>query len=120
MGENFARYQNENSFTEFLTRIGVGATQVAHLRDDEFTTMMDLIEFFQFSTINEITKFFYDINKAYATAGRRELRVKFPSRVILRLSGVIWYFAQCIYTFHTVPDLHSITGPQATSLGTLA
>ena len=120
MATILARYNTAASFQELLTRIGVSDRQQQHLTDDEFTTMKSVVEFFQFSDIKEITTYFEDVNKTYGNASRREARVRFPPRVIAKISGVIWYFVHCVYSLHTIPDVALITLDQSMELGRMA
>ena len=120
MATILARYNTAASFEALLTRIGVSERQRLHLTDDEFTTMMSIVEFFQFSDIKQITTYFDDVNKTYANSSRREARVRFPPRVIAKISGVIWYLVHCVYSLHTIPDIARITMDQTVELGRLA
>ena len=120
MANNIERFEDEAAFTALLGRLGIINNQATHITNDEFLTMKDIVEFFQYSTFKDIEKYFNEVNKTYGNASRQELRVRFSPRVISRFSGVIWYFVHGIYSFHTVPDVASVTQAFATQLGTLA
>ena len=120
MPTNLGRYTNADSFTTFLGVINLTARQIQHLTDDEFTTMKDMVDFFQFSNVKEITKYFEDVNKTYGNSTRRETRVRFSPKAVMKITGVIWYFVHSVYSFHTVPNIASITDVQSVELGRLA
>lgn len=120
MATNLGRYSNADAFTAHLGRINLTDRQIQHLTDDEFTTMKDMVDFFQFSDIKEITKYFDDVNKTYGNSSRRETRVRFSPKAIVKITGVVWYFVHSVYSFHTVPDIATITNEQAIELGRLA
>ena len=120
MATNVQRFEDRAAFSALLTRLGVADNQATHITNDEFLTMKDIVEFFQYSSFKDIEKYFNDVNKTYGTASRRELRVRFPPRVVTRFSGVIWYFVHGIYSFHTVPNIADVTRAFATEIGALA
>ena len=90
MANNIERFEDEAAFTALLGWLGIINNQATHITNDEFLTMKDIVEFFQYSTFKDIEKYFNEVNKTYGNASCQELRVRFSPRVISWFSGVIW------------------------------
>ena len=63
MANNIERFEDEAAFTALLGRLGIINNQATHITNDEFLTMKDIVEFFQFSTFKDIEKYFNEVNK---------------------------------------------------------
>jgi len=115
---NHGHYESRASFANLLIIMGVEANEQAHITLDGFNTLKDLVSYFELSTGTQIKKYFERINSTFGSSPPAR-RVYIPPRVIERLSGIIWYYAHCVYTFHSIPNIRLITAAKATSLGRL-
>ena len=113
---NVEHYDSSTSFTNLLTIMRVGENERLHLANDGFTKLRDIVEYFERSNGSQIKKYFEKINSTFGSSPATR-RVYFPPRVIQHLSGIIWYYTHCVYTFHSIPSLTQITVRKATSLG---
>ena len=113
---NVEHYANGASFTNLLAILGVAGNQATHLTNDGFVTLRDIVEFFERSSGSQIKKYFENINSTFGSSPPNH-RVYFTPRTIKQLSGIIWYYTHCVYTFHSIPSLTLITVPRATELG---
>lgn len=115
---NLEHYESAASFTNLLTIMGVGENEQAHMTLDGFRNLKDLVSYFELSTGTQIRKYFEKINSTFGSSPANR-RVYIPPRIIERLSGIIWYYAHCVYTFHSIPSITRITVDKAISLGRL-
>ena len=113
---NIEHFDSPASITNLLIMMRVGENERAHLVDDGFTRLRDVVEYFERSSGSQIKKYFEKINSTFGSSPATR-RVYFPPRVIQHLSGIIWYYTHCVYTFHSIPSLTQITVQRATSLG---
>jgi hypothetical protein len=113
---NIEHYDSPTSFTNLLAIMKVGENEQSHLADDGFIKLRDIVEYFERSNGSQIKKYFEKINSTFGSSPANR-RVYFPPRVIQHLSGIIWYYTHCVYTFHSIPSLTQITMRKATSLG---
>ena len=116
MADNVARFDNQADYTAMLTRIGVPVRERDHLVSDGFLTMKQITDYFQYSSVFEIEEYFKDINKTFGSRPRANDRVYFNPRVTKLLVASIWYFVHCVYSFHIMPDIDSLTLAKATQL----
>ena len=110
------RFSDAESFTALLTRIGVSQRQRDRLIEDDFETMEELVEHFQFSSGSEIESYLLGINKTFGNASQADRRVYFSPVMIGRIVGTILYFCHGLYTFHTIPDINEIDLERAVEL----
>ena len=115
---NQEHYESRASFTNLLTILGVGDSEQAHIRLDGFQTLKELVSYFELSTGTQIKKYFEKVNSTFGSNPPAR-RVCIPPRIIERLSGVIWYYAHNVYTFHSIPSIMLLSADQATTLGRL-
>ena len=101
---NVEHYDSPTSFTNLLTIMKVGENEQSHLADDGFIKLRDIVEYFERSNGSQIKKYFEKINSTFGSSPANR-RVYFPPRVIQHLSGIIWYYTHCVYTFHSIPSL---------------
>lgn len=102
------RFSDADSFTALLTRVGLSQRQRDRLIEDDFQTMEELVEHFQFSSGSEIESYLSGINKTFGNASQADRRVYFSPVMIGRIVGTILYFCHGLYTFHTIPDINEI------------
>ena len=114
--DNNARFTDQAAFITMLTNFGVRPRERNHLVRDGFDTMKRLTDYFQYSTIPEIEKYFKDANKTFGSMPRAQDRVYFAPRLIKLVVATIWYFVHCVYSFHIMPDITSVTLQKATEL----
>ena len=110
------RFSDADQFTAFLMRIGLSEAQRKRLIEDDFETMEELVEHFQFSTGSEIEAYLIGINKTFGNASQADRRVYFSPVIIGRIIGAILYFCHGLYTFHTIPDISEIDLERAVEL----
>ena len=63
-----SKYTSEPDFTQFLTNVGVGAPESAHLITDDFTNMSMLVKHFSYD-IGAFKSHLQALNKTFANAG---------------------------------------------------
>ena len=99
-----------------LTRIGARPRERNHLIRDGFSTMKELADYFQYASVPEVEKYFKDINKTFGSLPRAQDRVYFTPRLVKLMVAVIWYFVNCVYSFHIMPNIVSVTLNKALEL----
>lgn len=116
MADNVALFRQADALVAMLTRLGVRPRERAHLVRDGFSTMEELVEYFQFSSVLEIEKYFKDINKTFASLPRAQDRVYFTPRMVKLIVGSIWYFVHSVKSFHMMPNIGLLTLQKAVQL----
>ena len=102
------RFEDEPSFDQFLTVIGLTDRQRQRIIQDGFHTMRSLVEHYKVPGPKQFETYLKDLNKTFATASTVALRIYFSPGVINRLVGCLNYFRHLVYTFHSIADLDSI------------
>ena len=108
-------YSNNNSFTEFLTTIGVGENERAQFKTDGFTSMSLLVKHFSYN-VGSFKSHLQTLSKISVNAVTAR-RMYFNPICTNRILGVLYYFTQAINTFHTIPYISSIDQDLADELG---
>ena len=67
--------EDQASFTNLLTRIGLNPGQRLRLNMDGFTTMKEFIEHYKVAEPKQFEVYLKDLNKTFATASTQALRV---------------------------------------------
>jgi len=102
------KYEDEDSFTNLLTRLAITPTQRQRLNIDGFTTMKSLVQHYRTSGPKQFKAYLKDLNKTFATASTQALRVYYNPIAINRLVGCLYYFQNLLYTFHSIMDIDLI------------
>ena len=113
---NIEHFDSPESFIRLLTVMRVEDNERNHLTVDGFTRLRDIVEYFERSSGSQIKKYFEKVNSTFGSSPPTR-RVYFPPRIIQHLSGIVWYYTHCVYTFHVIPSLTHINVSRATSLG---
>ena len=111
-----SKYTSEPDFTQFLTNVGVGAPESAHLITDGFTNMSMLVKHFSYD-IGAFKSHLQALNKTFVNAGNAR-RIYYNPIIINRLVGILYYFSQAVNTFHTIPNMDEVDQDMADNLGT--
>ena len=109
------RYSSNASFTTLLTNLGIDGNERDQFATDGFENMSLLVKHFSYE-IGSFKSHLRNLNKTFANAPNAR-RMYFNPICTNRLLGVLYYFAQSINTFHTVPDILSIDQDMADDLG---
>ena len=116
MADNNTRYNEAASLETMLDGLGVRPQERNHLVRDGFTTMKELTDYFQYSSVAEIEKYFKDVNKTFGSLPRAQDRVYFTPKLIKLIVAAIWYFVHCVHSFHIMPNIVMVTLQKATDL----
>ena len=65
---NLGHYEAAASFTNLLAILRITANQVTHLRNDGFSTLKDMVEYFERSSGSQIKKYFEKINSTFESS----------------------------------------------------
>ena len=65
---NIEHYDSPTSFTNILTILRVGENERSHLTNDGFTTLREIVEYFERSSGSQIKKYFEKINSTFGSS----------------------------------------------------
>ena len=102
------KYEDEDSFTNLLTRLAIIPTQRQRLNIDGFTTMKTLVQHYKTSGPKQFKAYLRDLNKMFATAFTQALRVYYNPIAMNHLVGCLYYFQRLLHTFHSIMDIDEI------------
>ena len=85
---NIEHYSSPASFTNLLTIMRVGDNERFHLTSDGFTTLREIVEYFERSYGSQIRKYFEKMNSIFGSSTTNR-RVYFSPQAIQQLSGII-------------------------------
>ena len=78
---NIEHYSSPASFTNLLTIMRVGDNECSHLTSNVFTTLRDIVEYFERSSGSQIRKYFEKINSTFGSSPTNR-RVYFSPQAI--------------------------------------
>ena len=78
-----ARYNDDESFTALLTRIGISPRERNRLSNDGFTTMKLMVDHYSHD-IDDLCKYLKELNKSFGSANVN-MRINFNPFMISRL-----------------------------------
>ena len=99
-----------------LTTLGFNAAEKNRFSTDGFTTMEIFSLQFKLN-LKSFKSYMKDLNKTFAASGVTNIRVYYNPIKLKRIIGVVHYYNQSLYVYHTIPDIDLITSTLATEYG---
>lgn len=100
------RYNDRDSFTQLLTRVGVPVPAIEKLQEDDFVSMQSLVTNYA-TDVDSFISYLKGINKTYA-GNARTRNTRFSPIVIKRLSAILFHFSQSVGCIHCIPNIENI------------
>ena len=100
------KYQDEESFTAMMERIGVSGRAIGKLVDDDFISMQALVTNYA-NDVDSFTSYLKGLNKTFGGTSR-STAIRFSPIAIKRLSAVLFHFVLSVGCIHTVPDIDNV------------
>ena len=110
------RFRDNASFTTMLTTLGSNGAEINRFSTDRFATM-DILSFQFKLNIKSFKSYIKGLNKTFAGSGVTNIRVYYNPIKLKRILGVVHYYHQLLYVYHTIPDIYLITDALATEYG---
>ena len=108
------KYEDEDSFSQMLERIGVTARAMRKLLDDDFVSMQALVTNYA-NDVDSFTSYLKGLNKTFGGSNRMT-SIQFSPIVIKRLSAILFHYVLSVDCIHTVPDIDNIDIPACVHL----
>ena len=109
------KFRDDTEFVTLLTTLGLGVPELARLKSDGFNNMETLCLQYKLDT-KSFKDYLLNTNKTFRSA-RVAIQVYFTPVIITRLTGMVHFFDQHLFTYHAIPDIALVTKEKCTKYG---
>ena len=109
------KFRDDTEFVTLLTTLGLGVPELARLKTDGFDNMEILCLQYKLDT-KSFKDYLLNTNKTFGSA-RVAIQVYFTPVIITRLTGMVHFFDQHLFTYHAIPDIALVTKEKCTEYG---